>query len=62
MTDTNPHQKTIQEIEKERHVAAWLKEQATQYLLPNHGNLENWQVMMLETLPNWREYVMTLSD
>jgi hypothetical protein len=59
---TDPHQKTIQEIEREHRLAQWIEEQARQYILPNHGRLEKWQVDMLETLPNWREYVMNLSD
>lgn len=59
---TDPHQKTIQEIEREHRLVQWIEEQARQYILPNHGRLEKWQVEMLETLPNWREYVMNLSD
>jgi hypothetical protein len=59
---TDPHQKTIQEIERENRLVQWIEEQARQYKLPNHGRLEKWQVEMLETLPNWREYVMNLSD
>jgi hypothetical protein len=59
---TDPHQKTIQEIEREHRLVQWIEEQARQYMLPNHGCLERWQVEMLETLPNWREYVRNLSD